>query len=99
MSDDATALASLHRLLAIAATDTGQSSRVANFLLAWWNAAACGGFDLTDLWAVDTAIADDMLVVIQFIARRREAPAAYDLTAEFERLAQHWRPTRQQPAR
>jgi hypothetical protein len=32
---------------------------VANFLLAWWN--ECGGFDLTDVWAVDTAIAVDMV--------------------------------------
>ena len=43
----------LERLMAIAQRDTGQSARVANFLLAWWNAAECGGFDLTDAWSLD----------------------------------------------
>jgi hypothetical protein len=36
------ALAALDRLVAIAQSDTGQSRRVANFLLAWWNAGSCG---------------------------------------------------------
>ncbi len=39
--------AAFHRLVAIAQRDTGQSRRVADFLLAWWNAGECGGFDLT----------------------------------------------------
>ena len=45
----------------IAKRDTGQSRRVANFLLAWHNAEENGGWDPTDLWGVDTAIAEDML--------------------------------------
>ena len=36
--------AALNRLIAIAHNDTGQSRRVAGFLLAWWNADECGGF-------------------------------------------------------
>ena len=40
--------AALERLIDIAQRDTGQSRRVADFLLAWWNAGECGGFDLTD---------------------------------------------------
>jgi hypothetical protein len=51
------------RLFRVAQGDTGQSRIVANFLLAWWNAAECGGFDLTDVWSVDTAIAEDILQV------------------------------------
>lgn len=31
----------LVRLLKIGRSDTGQSRRVADFLLAWWNAASC----------------------------------------------------------
>jgi hypothetical protein len=41
--------------------DTGKSRIVASFLLAWWNAAECSGFELADVWAVDTAIAVDMV--------------------------------------
>jgi hypothetical protein len=52
--------AALERLIKIAQGDTGQSRRVADFLLAWWNAGDCGSFDLTNLWAIDEAIAKDM---------------------------------------
>jgi hypothetical protein len=92
MPDVDPALAALRRLLAIAANDTGQSRRVANFLLAWWNAVACGGFDLTELWAVEGAIGDDMLAVIGLIAREREFPTAYGLDEEFTGLVSRWRP-------
>ena len=43
---------SLERLIGIAQSDTGQARRVADFLLAWWNAGSCGGFDLTNLWVL-----------------------------------------------
>ncbi len=84
--------AALRRLLTIAQSDTGQSKRVANFLLAWWNAQACGGFDLTELWAVEGPIADDMLAVLGLIARGREFPSAYALGGAFEQLVTRWRP-------
>ena len=67
-------LAALDRLIAIAQTDTGQARRVAAFLLAWWNADNCGGFDLTDLWAVDTVIAVDMLRVFALVGRVQYYP-------------------------
>jgi hypothetical protein len=38
---------------------------VADFLLAWHNAA--DGWDPTDLWNVDDAIADDMLTVLGLV--------------------------------
>lgn len=50
----------LEKLLNIAHEDTGQGRRVANFLLAWWNAEVHGGFDLTDLANVDPHVAEDM---------------------------------------
>src|SRR5207249_173142 len=50
----------LDRLLRVARKDTGQARRVASFLLAWHNAEENGGWDPTDLWNVDAAIADDM---------------------------------------
>jgi hypothetical protein len=37
----------LENLLQIAQGDTGQSRRVADFLLAWRNAGQCGSYDLT----------------------------------------------------
>jgi len=84
----------LQRLIAIAKRDTGQSRRVADFLLAWWNAGSCGGFDLTDTWAVDKEIMQDMIVVFGMIARISKYPPtlAPDLEADFKAILRLWRP-------
>jgi len=89
-ADDA--IATPERLVVIAQSDTGQSRRVANFLLAWWNAADCGGFDLTDLWMVDRAIAADIFSVARLISIRHECPTAYGYGPQFEQLVADWRP-------
>jgi len=85
-------MAAVRRLVNIAKGDTGQSRRVADFLLAWWNAGSCGSFDLTELWAVDGEIADDMVAVFRLIADRHEYPTAYDLGPDFEQIVAEWRP-------
>lgn len=85
----------LNRLIDIAKQDTRQSRHVADFLLSWWNAQSCGGFDLTDLWAVDEQIKEDMLHVIGMIARCRAYPDSFlggQFKPEFEMLVQLWRP-------
>jgi hypothetical protein len=82
----------LDRLVRIAEGNTGQSRRVANFLLAWWNAGNCGGFDLTDLWMVDQAIADDMIAVFKLVSHWRNYPDTAGLGARFEKLVGQWRP-------
>ena len=83
--------AALERLIAVAQRDTGQSRIVANFLLAWWNAGECGGFDLTDVWAVDTEIAVDMLRVFALLARCRKYPDAMGYGKQFEAIVRAWR--------
>ena len=96
--DDDDAISALDRLVVIAQSDTGQARRVANFLLAWWNAADCGGFDFTDLWNVDRAIADDSLAVARLIAARNEYPTANGYGAQFAQLVKDWRPRLFAPA-
>jgi hypothetical protein len=83
--------AALERLIQVAQRDTGQSRIVANFLLAWWNAASCGGFDLTDLWAVDASIAEDMLAVIILVSRQRRYPDDLGYGKQFESIVRAWR--------
>ncbi len=90
--DQDAAIAARDRLVTIAQSDTGQSARVANFLLAWRNAGDCGGFDFTDLWNVDRAIADDILAVTRMIAIRHEYPSAYGYGPQCEQLVADWRP-------
>jgi len=74
-----------------AALDTGPSRRAASFLLARGNAESCGGFDLTDVWAVDGPVVADTLPAVQLIARRHDDPTAYGRDAAFERLVELWR--------
>ena len=84
--------AALRRQIEIAKRDTGQSRRVADFLLAWWNAADCGGFDLTNLFAVDGAIAADMVTVFSLIARINRYPDTLGFGEDFEAIVRKWRP-------
>ena len=84
--------AALVRLLDLAKADTGQSRRVADFLLAWWNPSTCGGFDLTTLWGVDDDIAADMAAVFALIARMHAYPDTMGFEAEFKAVVRAWRP-------
>ena len=90
MSD---ARAALERLIGIARADTGQSRKVANFLLAWWNAEECGGFDLTDLWGVDAPVAADMVTVFALVAGRQQYPDTLGYGKQFEAMDRAWRPS------
>lgn len=87
-----TAKAALDRLISVARRDTGQSRRVANFLLAWWNAGDCGGFDLTELWGVDAAIAADMVTVFAILPTCQHYPDTLGYGAQFEAIVRTWRP-------
>lgn len=82
----------LERLIAIAKRDTGQSRRVACFLLAWWNAANCGGFDLTDLWGVDQEIAHDMVTVFAMLPGCQHYPDTLGYEKDFNAIIRQWRP-------
>jgi hypothetical protein len=84
--------AALNRLIAIAQKDTGQSRSVADFLLAWWNAESCGGFDHADLWGLDEEIAQDMVTVFAYIARANKYPDALGYGTEFQSIERGWRP-------
>lgn len=83
--------AALERLVRIAGGDSGQCRIVGHFLLAWWNAAEYGGFDLTNVWAVDTAIAEDMIAVLAHLVHWRCYPDSLGYGAHFQILAQRWR--------
>jgi hypothetical protein len=72
--EDQAAFEALGRLLDIARRYTCQSRRVADFLLAGHNAEENGGWDPTDPWNVDTAIADDMLTVLGLIQESHRYP-------------------------
>ena len=84
--------AALERLIRIAQGHTGQSRMTAEFLLGWWNAANCGGFDLTTMWGVDTEIADDMLTVFGLVAACHRYPDDLGYGEEFRRIVHAWRP-------
>ena len=82
----------LEKLLNVAHEDTGQGRRVANFILAWWNAEVHGGFDLTDLANVDPHIGEDMATIFTFLAREEDVVYPYDYRSEIEQIIARWRP-------
>lgn len=84
--------APLERLLAVAKSDTGQARRVANFILAWWNADSLGGFDLADIFAVDLSIGADMATIVSWIAEQEGAVYPTEYRADIEAVIQQWRP-------
>jgi len=61
-------------------------------LAAWWNAGECGSFDLTNLWAVDDAIATDMLTVFALIAKVKAYPDKLGYEPDFKAIVKAWRP-------
>ena len=80
------------RLLNLAQGDAHQSRYAANFLLAWWNAGSLGGFDLTDLFGVDSTIAADMGMVFTWLAAQDCATYPTEYRAQLEKLIEAWRP-------
>lgn len=82
----------LDRLLVVADQDSGQGRRVADFLLAWWNAGTCGKFDPTDLWGLDMSLRVDVLRIVAFISMDHRYPDSLGYGPQFERLVAAWRP-------
>ncbi len=83
--------AALERLIQVAQGDTGQSRRVADFFLAWWNAASCGAFDLATLWGVDTGLAKEMATVFGLVAKVNQYPDSLGYEEPFKRIVHDWR--------
>ena len=84
--------ASLDRLVQTAKTDSGGGRRVADFLLAWWNASECGSFDLTNLWGVDPFVASDMVKVFELISTTHNYPDQLGYETDFGHIIAAWRP-------
>lgn len=57
------------RLIVVANADTGQSARVADFLLAWWNGSNNGHFPILHLCNCDAIIGEDMLIIMAYLAQ------------------------------
>jgi hypothetical protein len=84
-------LAALRHLLEVASRDTGQSQRVANFLLAWHNSEENGGWDPTDLWSVDPTIAEEMLVFLRMLRYTRRYAEGLGFEREMSAIWKLWR--------
>lgn len=83
----------LDRLIAHARRDSGQSRRVADFLLAWWNAGSCGSYDITSAWGCDDDIVEDMITVFSYASRNKVYPDKLDgYEQQFVAIVHEWRP-------
>jgi ParB family chromosome partitioning protein len=84
-------VAGLGRLIRIALRDTGQSRRVADFLMAWHHARENGGWDPTDLWSIDSAIAEDILAAINLLRDVHRYPGDLGFQREIQQIWELWR--------
>src|SRR5438128_12248327 len=84
-------LPSVARLMRIAMGDTGQCRRGADFLLAWHTAEENGGWDPTDLWNVDAAIAEDVLNALRLLRMENRYPGDLGFQKEIDKVWELWR--------
>ncbi|KPH63570.1 hypothetical protein [Novosphingobium sp. ST904] len=91
--DVASAKVALDRLIDVARSDTGQSKRVANFLLAWWNGDDWGHFPIADLFGLDREVGLDIARIVGFLAAYPEAIYAdqFGRREELIALVHQWR--------
>lgn len=76
------------RLVEIARADTGQSERVADFLLAWWNGPDNGHFPILHLCNCDAVIGEDMVAIMAYLTQE---PVTYpDAWGYRDALADLW---------
>lgn len=84
--------AAIGRLLAITQSDTGQSAKVADFLLAWWNGPDIGHSPVLHLRNVDEVIGEDMLVVMAYLVTQPVTYAnAWGYESPIRELRDQWR--------
>lgn len=84
--DHSSAAAALTRLIDVARSDTGQSAKVANFLLAWWTADEDCSFRVSDIFGLDRQLGTDIATIIGFIANYPGAVYA-DIFGERDAMA------------
>ena len=99
-TDRRSAAEALDRLIAVARSDTGQSRRVATFLLAWWSGEEHGHFPISDMFGLDRAIAADIAAIIGFLGQQPCAVYAdeFGRRKEIRDLIRLWRPARTEAA-
>lgn len=85
-------LSALERLIVIAQGETEQARHVASFLLAWWGGGSCGTFDLTALWEVDAAVAQDIVKVFALVAIPHVYPDNLGFEAGIKAAIHVWKP-------
>ena len=85
--------AALHRLLPIAQRGTGQSGKVAGFLLGLYNGPRFP-YDMTNLRGVDQEIFEDCMAVLRMDSMPAKEVHEYFPNGGkiFEQLAAEWRP-------
>lgn len=79
-------------LIPVARSDTHQSRRVANFLLAWWNGPDNGHFPIVDVAATDRELGEAMAIIVLFLAQNSmEYANLWGRRQDMEDLIDQWR--------
>jgi len=82
----------LENLIFHAKRNSGQATRVANFLLCWWNAQDQGSFVFTEVWGLDSDILRDVLIVfVAFANNQGVYPDALGYEKDFQEIIRRQR--------
>lgn len=93
-TDYDSARGAIARLIPVAMGDTGQSRRVADFLMAWWNGPELGHFQIADMFGLDFAVANDVTTVIGFLGQNDRGAVYIDslgFAEEMQDIIALWR--------
>ena len=78
-------------LFDIANSHRPDARQAANFMLAWWNAAACGGFDLQDLRQMGPRLGESVAEIMDMIWQVGCGPEHLGYSNDFKELVAKWR--------
>ena len=79
-------------LIPVARSDTHQSQRVANFLLAWWDGDQWGHLRMVDIAATDRQLGEAMTTIMLFLAQNAmEYANLWGRRKDMEDLIDLWR--------
>ena len=78
-------------LLDIADSHRPDARQAANFMLSWWNAGACGGFDLQDLRQMGSRQGEQVAEVLDLIWEVGCGPEHLGYSSDFKDLVEKWR--------
>ncbi|MCU1739301.1 MULTISPECIES: hypothetical protein [unclassified Pseudomonas] len=83
-------ISSIRKLVIASTTGERDAEPVAAFLMAWYDPATYGGFNVNDLWEMDEPIREAAAILFTWLSKNRTTPKDLDLDLIFEAISVRW---------